>query len=304
MAEAESAVAVQPVQVGDLLTITRMVFANMTGVDRQFTEYARSPLFRRTSYLFLPFYFLTAGRGFKVVIGNQIAGCAYVHLRQMSAYVFNVNVNRPFRRRGVARRLMTFLEELTRSKGLPWMALQVDDGNTPAQNLYRSLGYHPYCPHFLRREDERALPASLDGAVRVAPAGSGGRFLFERYAEWERQAGDRWAARVVGRDYATPPLPGGRYWRCLLGSQEIGAAWSGGPAAEPAISLALRQEYWGHAATAALVADMVGRLGLSPATIDLHLGSSAHYQAAAPVLHSLGFSSRIQSRILMLKLLE
>jgi ribosomal protein S18 acetylase RimI-like enzyme len=292
------------VRVTDLWAITRMVFANMSGIDQQFTDFARNPLFRLGAHLFLPFYFLTAGRGYKIAVGGEVAACAFLHLRQMSAYVFNVSVNRPYRRRGLARRLMVHLEDITRRRGLPWMALQVDEGNAPAQRLYESLGYFAYHPQFYRREEQRPLPASLENRVRVAPLISGGRSFFDRYADLERQAGDSWAARVVGQDYTSLPLPGGRFWRCSLDQVEIGAAWSAGPRDAPVTALVLAQEYWGHPLTPAIVGELIGQANAQPATIDLHLGSSAHHKAAAPVLQAASFAPQTQPRILMLKLVS
>jgi ribosomal protein S18 acetylase RimI-like enzyme len=49
-----------------------------------------------------------------------------------------------FRRRGIARRLMTEALAMMRSRGATGVRLGVIDGNTPAQTLYRSLGFVDY----------------------------------------------------------------------------------------------------------------------------------------------------------------
>jgi hypothetical protein len=46
---------------------------------------------------------------------------------------------------------------------------------------------------------------------------------------------------------------------------------------------------------------MLDQAGARWGPIDLHLGSTGHSDAAAPLLQSLGFTPRPQPRILMLK---
>ena len=99
----------------------------------------------------MPVYLALAGKGYKVVRDRQTIGCAFLHFRHVSAYVFNVSVNRPYRRQGIGRLLMAHLESVARQNGHLWLALQVDDGNKPAQQLYKELGYQTYHPHFMRR---------------------------------------------------------------------------------------------------------------------------------------------------------
>ena len=76
--------SVQPVSLKDIGTITRMAYNNMNGADRVFTQLVANPLSRWASYLYMPIYFMVAGRGYKSVVENQIAGCAYLHLRNNS----------------------------------------------------------------------------------------------------------------------------------------------------------------------------------------------------------------------------
>jgi GNAT superfamily N-acetyltransferase len=54
------------------------------------------------------------------------------------AFVYNVYVARPHRRRGLARRLMTTVHDWCRSEGITVMALHPSDEGRP---LYESLGY-------------------------------------------------------------------------------------------------------------------------------------------------------------------
>ena len=70
------AFSIRPVRLWDLPTLTQMAYANMTGVDVEFTRFARHRLWRRLGHVFIPVYLLTSGRGYKAVVEGDIAGCA------------------------------------------------------------------------------------------------------------------------------------------------------------------------------------------------------------------------------------
>ncbi len=59
-------------------------------------------------------------------------------------YIGTVGVLPESRRRGVARQLLVATLDMMRSSGGTMVRLGVIDGNTPAQNLYRSLGFIEY----------------------------------------------------------------------------------------------------------------------------------------------------------------
>jgi ribosomal protein S18 acetylase RimI-like enzyme len=57
------------------------------------------------------------------------------------AYLYELFVDEPFRRQGLARRALELLEDEARAKGLPGIDLNVWGGNEPARALYRSAGF-------------------------------------------------------------------------------------------------------------------------------------------------------------------
>jgi GNAT superfamily N-acetyltransferase len=295
---------VQPTTILDILTITRMTFANMTGADRQFTEITRNPIGRWLTFLSLPLYLLFSGSGYKVVRDGSIAGCAFLHFREASAYVYNVNVNRPFRRQGIARHLMKYLEFVAKGSGRSWMALQVDRENQPAQRLYEQIGYRAYQPYFLYRlgpvPAQKVVATGL--SVESIPIYRG-RGLYSHYWNIEQQAGDLWAWPVVD-DYDVKPSVAGSYFGCYLNGDEIGCARLSGTLSRPWVGLALKPAYWGHSTTGGTIKLLLNAMGAIPESIEVHLSSSAHYEAAARQLSDLGFQSRTVRRLLMLKPLD
>ncbi len=294
---------VQRVELKDLLAITRMTFANMTGVDRYFTRMTRNPIGWWFTFCTLPVYLSISGHGYKAMQGKRIVGCAYLHLRQVSAYVFNVNVDHPFRGQGVGRRLMEYLETVAKSHGRNWMALQVDDGNQPAQRLYEKLDYRPYQPKFLRRDSSWPFRRSAEIGVSVQRLSRRrGRRLFAHYTNIERQTGDLWAAPVLD-DYDLGSLDGNSFWQCFLKGEEIGSATLVVDSGRLQIKLACQPTYWGHPTSARLIQMLEAQFGSKPQTLDVFLASSAHFEAASPLLSEIGFHPRSQQRILMIKAL-
>lgn len=297
------AFSIRPVRLWDLPTLTQMAYANMTGVDVEFTRFARRRLGRLLGHLVIPFYLLTSGRGFKAVVEGEIAGCAYLHLRELSGTAFNVNVNRPYRRQGIGRALMHHLEEQVRATGRRWIALQVDRGNEPAERLYESLHYRAYHPCYLRSGTELVLPPPrLEYATLDPLPAREGRKRFRYFADLERREGDSWAESVLKHDFAEYPPSGGLFWRCLHGPEEIGCAWQSRGGRKMTVTLLLKPAYWEQPMiTLGLLHLLQAQRGGRPMAFDVHFGSSSHHAAAAPTLLEMGFKSTRRPRILMLK---
>lgn len=292
---------VVPVRRRDMFAITKMTFANMVGADQHFTRITRNPLGWWYTYLSLPVYLSLTGHGYKAIRGGRVIGCAFLHLRHSSAYVYNVNVNQPFRRQGVARHLMNHLESETMAQGRTWMALQVDNGNRPAQQLYERLGYRPYHPHFLRFEGSVSIPDVATTGLVIEPlAFFRGRRLFSRYSNIEQQAGDLWATPALD-DFDLRPSSGGSYWRCRLNDDEIGCARVTGTNGRLRIDLPCKPAYWGHMTTGDLIELLLDAVRTASTSVDVYLGSGGHHEAAARQLNDLGFETRTVRRILMLK---
>ena len=200
--------------------------------------------------------------------------------------------------------LMEHLESIAWQRGILWLALQVDHGNRPAQQLYEQLGYQTYHPHYMSRTGETTFPRTETSGLVVEPLSHyPGRQLFRRYHHTEVQAGDLWAAPIVN-DYEMVAKSGGSFWRCLLHGREVGCAWITMGRQRLQLRLACQPDYWGHVTTGGLVKRLLDERGHSPAEIELYFASSAHHQLADPLLTTLGFEPRVQWRMLMFKAIE
>ncbi|MEW8977674.1 MAG: ribosomal protein S18-alanine N-acetyltransferase [Symbiobacterium sp.] len=73
--------------------------------------------------------------------GERVVGYAGMHVIWDQAHVTNVAVHPQRRGRGIGERLMRELIQIAHSRGVTHMTLEVRVSNTPAQELYRKLGF-------------------------------------------------------------------------------------------------------------------------------------------------------------------
>jgi ribosomal protein S18 acetylase RimI-like enzyme len=105
-------------------------------------------------------------RFFVIEEGDQIVATTLLTFGPRTGYVSMVVVDPAHRRRGLARRLLGRALSATRSRGKPYIALDVLAANTPARTLYESLGYRPLrAASYLVHEQ----PASLRPAPTPVP---------------------------------------------------------------------------------------------------------------------------------------
>jgi diamine N-acetyltransferase len=67
------------------------------------------------------------------------------------AFIDELYVEAPFRRRGFGRQAVAFLEGRAREMGVNAVHLEVDDGNDPAFELYRRAGYEDNGRHLMTK---------------------------------------------------------------------------------------------------------------------------------------------------------
>ncbi len=62
-------------------------------------------------------------------------------------YIEEFQVLEKYRGQGIGRRLLTYALSQMKEAGVEAAYLRTREGNTPAQNLYESLGFRPYSRH-------------------------------------------------------------------------------------------------------------------------------------------------------------
>ena len=76
---------------------------------------------------------------------GEAVGAVWLHTRLVSSrpsgYIYDLEVDEAFRRRGYGRQAMLELEKIARSMGLKQLGLHVFAHNEPARSLYGGMGY-------------------------------------------------------------------------------------------------------------------------------------------------------------------
>ena len=116
----------------------------------------------------------------------------------------------------------------------------------------------------------------------------------------ELDAGEKWAAKLVRREFLELPA-GGRYFRCSLYAQEVGCAWLGQHDQGPAIQLAFQPTYWGHNIPLLPLLRLLVDHSEKRHNVQVTFSCGRHHDQARPVLQALGFREQTRDRLLMLK---
>ena len=97
------------------------------------------------------------GRAWLLWLGERPAGYVILTLgysfefRGRDAFIDELYIEPEFRRRGLGRRALEFLEEKARASGVNALHLEVDRGNDRAMELYRRSGYENHGRHLLTK---------------------------------------------------------------------------------------------------------------------------------------------------------
>lgn len=96
--------------------------------------------------------------------------------RERSFHIHDLAVDPPHRGRGAGQALVRALVSVARRRGVPRVLLEVREGNTAAQALYRTLGFRVIhrLPDYYE-DGEPALEMELDLGVPRSPASEQGR---------------------------------------------------------------------------------------------------------------------------------
>ena len=97
------------------------------------------------------------GQAWLLWLGEKPAGYVILTLgysfefRGRDAFIDELYIEPEFRRRGLGRRALEFLEEKARASGVNALHLEVDRANDPAMELYRRSGYENHGRHLLTK---------------------------------------------------------------------------------------------------------------------------------------------------------
>jgi diamine N-acetyltransferase len=97
------------------------------------------------------------GQAWLLWLGEKPAGYVILTLgysfefRGRDAFIDELYIEPEFRRMGLGRRAMEFVEEKARALNVNALHLEVDRGNNPAAELYRRTGYEDHGRHLMSK---------------------------------------------------------------------------------------------------------------------------------------------------------
>ena len=195
------------------------------------------------------------GGGFVWVSGNRVVGNATLLSTRVYGrfLVANVAVHPDYRRRGIAMALMRAVEDSVRARKGRVILLQVVKDNSPAVNLYQSIGY--------REMGNMTTWSATASRLRQIPASVGNEILPDirtMPGGWWRQAYELDVARL-GPDLNWPePIAPDAYRQTLFGrlgdflSGRQREVWSTSDGHDRLTGLATISSEWAHSHLIAL----------------------------------------------------
>lgn len=132
-----------PKDEAELLRMMRLLAEQEPGKTK-FDEPAARAAFRK--FLSLPVF----GRTWLLCSENKTVGYIVLTIgfsfefHGHDAFIDELYVDVPYRRRGFGRQAVAFLEKKAREMGVSAVHLEVDRGNDPAFELYRRMGYEDH----------------------------------------------------------------------------------------------------------------------------------------------------------------
>jgi ribosomal protein S18 acetylase RimI-like enzyme len=148
-----SQVAFRPATKGDEADLLRMM--RSLAEQQPGAYYFDEPVVRTVLRQFLADPSL--GRAWIFSDGTTIAGYIVLTLgysfeyHGQDAFVDELYVEPKYRKRGIGREAMKFVEEQARTMGVTALHLEVDDGNDAALELYRRSGYVDHERHLMTK---------------------------------------------------------------------------------------------------------------------------------------------------------
>ncbi len=289
------------------------MYRNYPGVDSNFEQVLNGRLRRPFLRWFgMPLYFWLANQGFGLWLKDgQLAGQIYLQHRKMVTHINDIEVNRPFQRRGLSHELLALAEQQAHRHRKRYLTLAVTLTNTRAVNLYRKSGFldqhHQY--FYLSRPWWSERPAVIAPATKtevrlVALDRLAARRNLRQFFELETRTGEPLTASVWEALYR-PELPQrghgfsfALYWGAQKKPQ--GHAdffdWDG----RGRWRLYVDPILWGTPAERDLFETLL-RQAQGYDHLGLMVGSSPHHNAARSFTRELGLIERDTERMLMIR---
>jgi ribosomal protein S18 acetylase RimI-like enzyme len=99
----------------------------------------------------------SAGRVFMIVLGAEVVGYTVLtfgfslEFHGRDAFIDELYLTEPYRKQGIGRKTISFLEEICKSSGVDALHLEVERDNTNAQIVYRRIGFKDHSRYLMTK---------------------------------------------------------------------------------------------------------------------------------------------------------
>jgi len=99
----------------------------------------------------------SAGRVFMILLGEEIVGYTVLtfgfslEFHGRDAFIDELYLCEPYRKQGLGRKTISFLEEICKSYGVDALHLEVERENTNAQGVYRRIGFKDHSRYLMTK---------------------------------------------------------------------------------------------------------------------------------------------------------
>jgi ribosomal protein S18 acetylase RimI-like enzyme len=255
--------------------------------------------------ILMPPFLHLASSGYGAFIDEQFVGWLYLSFRRRAQYISVLAVHPEWRRRGVGRALLAFAEGQARALRRRWLGLGVTVRNAPAISLYESMGFRRSHWRIYQRQSGAIIPVRSEAVRLHRLVGPTAWRAHQRITSADLEAGDPWGVEIISRFLLGDPVRWlGRRWLAQTEGKPEAYISLRGPRTHPSLFLAAPKHWWGTSEELEAIKGALDTLRETPPSIDLHLGSTGHHEAARDILESVGFVEQPALRTTMFKPLE
>jgi GNAT superfamily N-acetyltransferase len=277
--------------------VANTLAAYLPGTDTLVDEIRSASHPRRVTfqYLLAPLYFASE-QGW-TIRGEHGEMAAIMYLRRGSRqgirvmHIDDISVGVPYRRLGLAQRLMEHAQELAIRESCPFLKLAVTVSNTPARTLYRRLGYQDQHFHYFTwTPSSTALRAATSSATNLTLRPLRQRqaeHMFRQLRQMELEASVPRLADMLAAYYShgigliSVPRTSAESFEVLQDGTQIGYGDVSRKDARWNLRLSLHPDWWGTDTERQVIVQLAGTIPQDQLAteIALYVPSAAHVDA-------------------------
>lgn len=252
--------------------------------------------------LIIPLRYHLGTVGYGLFIDDAPAGWIFLRGRRQILHIDTLIVHPDRQYTEVAGRLLQFAEQSLWELGREWLSLNVISTDTTVIRLYESRGYRR--GHWRLMSGKVDFIAGDDEDIRLRSlSGCAARQAYRQFTRLDLAAGENsgTAAQLRLLRYNRHRQAGGKHWIVTCRGEDIVYLNKYGSFANPEIYMACPPEWWGSPETITALRLVLNAGAGAVDRVNIHLGSSAHHDAARAYFESIGFSEQSMSVVTMFK---